>query len=153
MCLFSNLIVSSKRSIFFAQYIVFGNNSRVGWGGVKAGTFPLKSEKIVVEIWCYLPEVYTFREEAELQEIFIRNLWKKSISIEIFNQKISKFSRNFSRFSSFLVQTRRVLQAPCLVLPAQSKSFIRSQLPCFFYKFPSIFSKDFNKFHAIFKSP
>ena len=30
--------------------------------------------KIIGEIWCYHPEVYTFREEAELQEIFSKKL-------------------------------------------------------------------------------
>ena len=30
--------------------------------------------KIVVEIWCYLPEVYTFGAESEIQEIFSKKL-------------------------------------------------------------------------------
>ena len=31
---------------------------------------PPEIGKIVVEIWCYLPGVYTFGEEAEIPEIF-----------------------------------------------------------------------------------
>ena len=50
--------------------MVFGKASGVGREG-DAGTFPHPEiGKIVVEIWCYLPEVYTFGEEAEIQEIY-----------------------------------------------------------------------------------
>ena len=35
---------------------------------------PPEIGKIVVEIWCYLPEVYTFGAESEIQEIFIKKL-------------------------------------------------------------------------------
>ena len=37
--------------------------------------------KIVVEIWCYLPEVYTFGFESEIQEIFSKNCEKSQFSI------------------------------------------------------------------------
>ena len=35
---------------------------------------PPRIGKIVVEIWCYLPEVYIFEVEAEIQEVFSKNL-------------------------------------------------------------------------------
>ena len=35
--------------------------------------------KIVVEIWCYLPGVYTSGEESEIQEIFSKNVKKGNI--------------------------------------------------------------------------
>ena len=48
--------------------------SSVGRGG-DAGTFPPpETGKIVVEIWCYLPEVYTFGAKSEIQEIFSKKL-------------------------------------------------------------------------------
>ena len=40
------------------------------WGGGP----PLEIVKIVLEIWGYLPEVYTFEEESEIQEIFSKKL-------------------------------------------------------------------------------
>ena len=43
-------------------------------GGGNAGTSPPETGKIVVEIWCYLPEVYTFGAESEIQEIFSKKL-------------------------------------------------------------------------------
>ena len=43
-------------------------------GGGNAGTFPPETGKIVVEIWGYLPEVYTFGAESEIQEIFSKKL-------------------------------------------------------------------------------
>ena len=44
-------------------------------GGGNAGTLPPpETGKIVVEIWCYLPEVYTFGAESEIQEIFSKKL-------------------------------------------------------------------------------
>ena len=46
-----------------------------GGGAGNAGTFPPpETGKIVVEIWCYLPEVYTFGAESEIQEIFSKKL-------------------------------------------------------------------------------
>ena len=112
MCLFSNLIDFSKRSIIFAKYLlVLGNTTSVGWRG-EGRNVPPPPEigKIVVEILCYPPEVCTFWTESEIQEIFSKKLWKKSIFLRDFDEKISKFSWNFSKFSSFLVQTRRVLK-------------------------------------------
>ena len=35
---------------------------------------PPEIGKIVVEIWCYLPEVYTFGAESEIQQIFSKKL-------------------------------------------------------------------------------
>ena len=61
-------------------------------GGGGGRTPPPEIGNIVVEIWCYLPEVYTFGAESEIQEIFSRNCEKKSIFHIDFDQKISKFS-------------------------------------------------------------
>ena len=41
-------------------------------GGTRGS--PHEIEKIVVEIWCYLPEVYTFGAKAEIIEKFRENL-------------------------------------------------------------------------------
>ena len=38
------------------------------------GEPPLNRKKIVVEKWCYLPEVYTCGEEAEITEKFSEKL-------------------------------------------------------------------------------
>ena len=47
----------------------------VASGGGDAGTPPPPEiGTIVVEIWCYLPEVYTFGAESEIQEIFSKKL-------------------------------------------------------------------------------
>ena len=50
--------------------------SGVGRGGERRNVPPPETGKIVVEIWCYLPEVYTFGEKSEIQEIFSKK-WKK----------------------------------------------------------------------------
>ena len=52
---------------------------------------PPEIGKIVVEIRCYLPEVYSFGAEPEMQAIFSKNV-KKSIFHRDFDQKMSKFS-------------------------------------------------------------
>ena len=106
--------------------------SAVGREGGAPERPPPEIGKIVAEIWCYLPEVYNFRAESEIQEIFSKKLWKKSIFHRDFDQKISKLSWKFSKFSSILVQTRTVLQAGCLVLAAQSELFIKSWGYCIF---------------------
>ena len=43
-------------------------------GGGTPERSPSETGKIVVEIWCYLPEVYTFGAESEIQEIFSKKL-------------------------------------------------------------------------------
>ena len=45
-------------------------------GGTGSGNVPPipNRKKIVVEKWCYLPEVYIFGEEAELTEKFSEKL-------------------------------------------------------------------------------
>ena len=48
---------------------------------------PPEIGKIVVEILCYLPEVYTFGEESEIQEIFRNKCEKSQFSIEILIKK------------------------------------------------------------------
>ena len=57
-------------------YVISG--VRRGGGG---GGLPPEIGKIVVEIWCYLPEVYTFGAESEIQEIFSKNCEKGQFSI------------------------------------------------------------------------
>ena len=42
---------------------------------------PTEIGKIVVEIWCYLPEVYTFGQESEIREICSKNCEKSQFSI------------------------------------------------------------------------
>ena len=56
-----------------------------------AGTFPRHEiGKIFVDIWWYLPEVYTFGGKSEIHEIFRNKCEKKSISHRDFDQKIEK---------------------------------------------------------------
>ena len=124
-----------------AIYIFNNQRRREGEGERRNVPPPPEIGKIVVEIWFYLPEVYTFGAESEIQEIFSKKLWKKSIFHWDFNQKISKFSWKFSKISWFLVQTRNVLQAWCLVNRNHSSDLDDI---AFFYKFQSIFSKNFN---------
>ena len=93
---------------------------------------PPEIGKIVVEIWCYLQEVYTFGAESEIQEILSKKWEKGQFFIEILIKKSQNFLLNLSKLSSFLGQKRKVLQAASLHLAAQSKSFIRSRCPCIF---------------------
>ena len=56
--------------------------SAVAYAGGEGGrTPPPEIGKIDVEIWCYLPEVYTFGAESEIQEIFSKNCEKSQFSI------------------------------------------------------------------------
>ena len=65
----------------------------VAYAGGEGGGLPNPEiGKIVVEIWCYLPEVYTFGAESEIHEIFSKNCEKSQFFHIDFDQKISKFS-------------------------------------------------------------
>ena len=64
---------------------------------------PPEIGEIVVEIWCYFPEVYTFGEESEIEEILSKKCEKGRFSIEILIKKSQSFLeifQNFLRFSS-----------------------------------------------------
>ena len=67
--------LAGKESLMRSQY-----QWRTQGGGGRTPP-PPETGKIVVEIWCYLPEVYTFGAESEIQEIFSRNCEKSQFSI------------------------------------------------------------------------
>ena len=69
--------------------------------GGRGGGLPPEIGKIVVEIWCYLPEVYTFGAESEIQEIFSKNCEKSQFPIEIFIKKSQNFLENFQNSLHF----------------------------------------------------
>ena len=72
---------------------------------------PSRNRENVVEIWCYIPEVYTrtFGSETESIDKCSEKFWKMSIFHRDFDQKISKYALQFSNISSFKVQTRKFL--------------------------------------------
>ena len=74
--------------------------SSVGRGGERRNV-PLEIGKIVLENWWYIPEVYTFGEELEIQEIFGKKLWKFSILHRDFDQKPLNFHENATGFLHF----------------------------------------------------
>ena len=114
---------------------------------------PPEIGKIVVEIWCYLPEVYTFGAESESKEIFSKKVCKKSIFHWDFDQNISKFSWKILKISSFLVQTRRVLEV-LLSFKCPIKLIDQISMILLFSINSSRFSqKNVKNFHAIFNSP
>ena len=71
--------------------MIDNNYSGVGRGN-GGNAPPPRNRKNVVEIWSYLPDVYTFEAEAEIIEKFSENVWKESIFHRDFDQKISKLS-------------------------------------------------------------
>ena len=75
------------------------NDSSVGRGERRNVPPPPEIGKIVVEIWCYLPEVNTFWLESEIHEILSKKLWKSQFTIEILMKK----SQNFLEISKILV--------------------------------------------------
>ena len=107
---------------------------------------PPEIGKTVVEIWCYLPEVYTLGEESEIQEIFSKKCEKSRFSFEILIKK----SQNFLHFVS--KRARFCRRVAYFYLPNGNHASNLDDL-AFFYKFQPIFSKLFKKFHAIFNSP
>ena len=54
---------------YIKQYITLVSSVGTGESWHVFSPPPPEIGKIVVETCCYLPKVYTFREEAELQEI------------------------------------------------------------------------------------
>ena len=60
---------------------------------------PTETGKMVVEDWCHLPEIDTFGEEAEVQEILIKDGEKFNIP-ERFRAKYLKVFLTLSKFYS-----------------------------------------------------
>ena len=80
-------------------------------------------------------------------------MWKKSIFHRDFDQKISKLSWIFHNYLHFWSKRARFCRdVDYFQLPNGNPSSVLDD-PAFFYKFHSIFSKDFMNFHYIFKSP
>ena len=81
--------------------------------GGNAGTSlppPPEIGKIVVEIWYYLSLVYILSERKQNSKEYFVKIVKKSIFHRDFDQKITKFSGNLSKLSSFVVQMRKNLK-------------------------------------------
>ena len=65
---------------------------------------PPEIGNIVVEIWCYLPEVYTLGEESEIQEILSKKCEKSQFSLEIWrfwSKNLEIFLKFFKIFLTF----------------------------------------------------
>ena len=122
-----------------------------GGGGERWNVSPHpETGKIVVPVWCSLPEVYTFGEESEIQEILSKNV-KKVNFYRDFAQKILKnFLEIFQNFLRFFLNAQNF--AHLIFLPDGNHSSIVDDLS-FFYKFQSIFYKNFKNFHPISNSP
>ena len=86
---------------------------------------PPNSEKLLQKSGVIFQR-YILGEWSQKSEKQLVNNVKKSIFHGDSDQKISKFSGDFSRFSSLIVQTRKVLQPRCLYLPPQWKYFLKS---------------------------
>ena len=90
-----------------------------------------------------------FGEEAEIQEIFS----KKSIFHRDFDEKISTFFEKFQGFIRFWSKRAGFCRHVCYFsLPDGMHSSNLDDLS-FFYKFQSIFSKNFKNFHPSSNSP
>ena len=85
-CEFENNVDSvTSETIFYYIRGIFDSLQLIDslCSGVRRGedSPPPEIGKIVVEIRCYLPEVYTFGTESEIQEIFSKNCEKGQFSI------------------------------------------------------------------------
>ena len=101
---------------------------------------PPEIGKIVVEIWCYLPEVYTLGAESDIQEIFSKKLWKKSIFHRDFDQKSQNFLEVFQNSLHFWSKRAKFCRHLAkFYLPNRNPALDLDYL-AFFYKLHSIFS-------------
>ena len=62
---------------------------------------PTVTEKIVVEIWCYLPEVILSEQGQNNLSIFVKIYEKCQFSIEILLKKSQNFLKNFLKIGLF----------------------------------------------------
>ena len=93
--------------------------------------------------------VYTLGKEAEIQEIFSKNMKKFNLPQRFWSKNIKVFLKNF-KLSSFLVQTLKVLQRIFLLsLPSGNYPSNVNYFE-FLHKLQSIFSKIYKNFHPIF---
>ena len=84
-------------------------------GGANWGNVPTpETEKIVVDN--NLPMVYTFGEEAAIQDICSKNYEKSQCSMENLIKNL-RIDSNIFRVSSFVLQTRKVFHAYFLTFP------------------------------------
>ena len=107
----------------------FSGMGRGGTGGKSPP--PAKPEKIVVEKWCYLPELHTFGEDAEITEKFSENVWKKSIFNRDFDQKSRIFLNFFQNLGLFWAKCAK-FSCRFLRFPVWWKLFVKYWLSCIF---------------------
>ena len=111
---------------------------------------PPPTENFVIEIWCYLSEVYTFEAEAEIIAKFRENLWKKSISIEILIKKSQSFLK-FFRTSIFSGPNAQGFACRFLSFPLWLELFIKCWLFCIYHQKPVSFLQKFQEFSPLYQ--
>ena len=116
-----------------------GNYLSVASGGGTSERPPPENAKIVVEIWCYLAEVYTFGVDSEIQEIFDK-MRKSRFSIEILIKKSKGFLKMFRIFFVFGPHAQSYA---CMLLRFRCPMEIILQLLMIFN-----FSANFSRFSA-----
>ena len=75
-------------------FIVFSSVGR--WGKAWTPPPPPRNRKNCLEVWCYLPEVYSCGAEPETQERLSKKLWKRQFSIVLVY--LSYFLSFFDKF-------------------------------------------------------
>ena len=85
------IVIPKNENLFNPKAVASGGGNADGPPSPEIGKF-------VVEIWCYLVEIYTFGEESEIQEIFSKKCEKMQFSMEILIKKYQKFLEIFQTF-------------------------------------------------------
>ena len=110
-------------------------------------------EKLLLKNWCYVPEVYTFWAKPEIQEIFSKKLWKKSIFHRDFDQQSQNFLEIFKNSLHFWSKPAKFcMHLASIYLSNRNHSSDLDDLAISINS--SRFSpKNVKNFHTVFNSP
>ena len=108
--------------------------------------------KLEGEIMFYLPRIYSFGAESEIEEILRRKCEKIPFPIEILIKKAHSVFAIFNSFHFCFKRAEICLHVFSPAVPVANPAWDLDDLS-FFYKVKSIYAKNFRNFHPISKSP
>ena len=130
-------------------------NSSVGRGGGERRNVPPppKPEKLLQKSGVTFQGSILSERSQKSKKFLLKNCEKSQFSIEILIKKSQNFLENFQNSLHFWSKRAKFCRHFAqFYLRNRNHSSDLNDL-AFFYKFQSIFSKNFNNFHAIFNSP
>ena len=146
---FGFIVVSNFSCLELSRDVIRGASRRMGSsfgrGWKKAESSSPEWEKLLYKSGVIFQRYILSEWRQKSKKYLVKNCEKVNFPQRFWNRN------KFENFSSLLVETGKVLQAGCLLLPVQWKSFLKAWWSCIFRQIPVDFLQRFQEFSCHFQ--